>query len=343
MNNEIALLLEVDMPFEVRKNPGSRLVELECESWARDAGLLAESGGLDTDGVVWSLKRFRAMSVGDAAAWFAPDATLERVTFIGKFIVWTLAWDDYFTVRFKKHQDVQAARAFTDRLHQLIDGNVYDVSRRTPVEDALLYLIRKIESMGPALRLRYLDALHRYVEGGMWELLNIYDRRIPDLVEYIAIRRGTFFAFGILCYIDTATNAEIPDRIRGAECITTLLEAIMDCYTLENDIVSYRYEIQHEDEVSNILVILCQLLHVSTSEATRIVVSMLKRKIELIQDILSVQLPRLVERVRLSPVEKENLEAWLQGACASLAASRAWHSQVLRYSPGVDTEPFSTW
>jgi germacradienol/geosmin synthase len=236
-------------------------------------------------------------------------------------------------MQYKLGRDRHGARLFTDQLHALLsgDGSESTYGPRNAVEKGLVNLLSRLQAATPPVRRRYIDAIGRYIEGGVWELDNICDNRLPGLIEYIERRRETFFSYGILNYIDTATGTEIPERIRRTQPIIELLKAIMDHWALENDIVSYHGEIHQEHEINNVVLILEDLLDLNTQDAMRTVAAVLRQRFTIIEHIIDTQLPRLADRAQLTTDERADLTTWIHGARSGLAGTHAWHTHAARY------------
>lgn len=113
------------------------------------------------------------------------------------------------------------------------------------------------------------EALRAFVDAGVQELANSLTGRVPDLVEFVDFRRGSFASYTAPWCVDLSIGARIPEGIRHTRTVSALLDAFMDHMGLANDIVSYQREVSDERDVNNLIVVLEASLGIAAEEAAR--------------------------------------------------------------------------
>ncbi|GAA2498441.1 terpene synthase family protein [Streptomyces gobitricini] len=329
------------MPYPVRVNPYLPALREEAEAWAREMGML---GGEDTPWsgrAIWTRSQFHAMDVDQLTAWALPDASLAGLRLNHRFNLWALAWDDYFASAFKRTGDLAGAQAFTTRLHAFLPA---EPGARLPepanaVERGLADLQQRLFPPRMAHWRRGLNqALARYIDAGVRELINSRAGRVPDLIEYAQFRRESFAAYTAPYSVELSTGARIPEQILHSATFRALLDAFMDYMGLANDIASYHREVHDEHDVNNLVVVLQTSLGVTVQEAMHAAAELVTARLRHFQHLTQSELPLLVRRAGLDHGERTAIEAWLWGACHFLSGLHAWYTGAPRYAP-VDGSP----
>ncbi|MGW4161873.1 terpene synthase family protein [Streptomyces sp. NPDC004788] len=329
-------LPELWMPYPVRGNPYLPGLRAESETWAREMGMLDGDEGPSADRAIWTRSQFHAMTVDQLTAWTLPDAAPADLRLNHRFNIWALAWDDYFAATFKRTGDLPAALEFTARLHSFLQPEPGAPSPEpvNAVERGIADLQRNL--FPPRLahwRHEFNSALAKYIDAGVLELANSLSGRVPDLIEYAPFRRESFAAYTAPYSVELSTGARIPEKIRHTRVVRGLLDAFMDVMGLANDIASYDREVHEEHDVNNLVVVIGTSLGIPLHEAVPAAVHLVNARLRDFERLGHGELPLLVRRSGLHRDERDELEAWLRGACAFLSGLHAWYTGAPRYVP----------
>ncbi|MFF4052751.1 hypothetical protein ACFYZ5_39490 [Streptomyces chartreusis] len=320
------------MPYEVRVNPYLEVSHEDCETWARDMGMLHTGPSLSEG--IWSPDRFRRIAVPDLAAKIAPDAKEADLVLIYQALVWIFAYDDYFTSAYKKSHDRQGGWEYARRLCSFIhlDPEHPVPEPRDPVERGLADLWPRL-AQGRSFHWRreFSRAIHDFITGAALELENICDDRVPDLIDFIGLRRRTFAGGTGACFAAMSTGAEIPDALRETEVVTSLLDAFIDVMALGNEAVSYDMEINDEGEINNLMLVLRDIFGGGLEQAHKIATDLIADRVAHFDHSVEVKLPRLAAEVSLSPSDLEQMKVWVRGAQSYLSGLYDWYDSTPRY------------
>ncbi|WP_225625952.1 terpene synthase family protein [Streptomyces werraensis] len=322
----------VSLPYEVRVNPHLEVSYEQCESWAHGMGMLRASGSLS--GGIWKPDRFRRIAVPELAAKIAPDAYEADLILICQALVWIFAYDDYFTSVYKKPRDRQGGWEYARRLCTFIDPDP-----ELPVPEPRDAVERGLADLWPRLargrsfywRREFSSAIHGFITGAALELENICDDRVPDLIDFIGLRRQTFAGGTGACFAAMSTGAEIPEVLRDTEVVASLLDAFIDVMALGNEAVSYDMEINDEGEINNLLLVLRDISRGGLGQAHRIATDLIADRVAHFDHLAEVRLPRLAAEIDLSPADVEQMRVWIGGAQSYLSGLYDWYDSTPRY------------
>ncbi|MFE2337382.1 terpene synthase family protein [Streptomyces coelicoflavus] len=322
----------VSLPYEVRVNPHLEVSREEHEIWARDMGMLRIGPPLSEG--VWKSDQLRMIAVPELAAKIAPDAKSADLVLINHALVWIFAYDDYFTSAFKKRHDRKGGWAYARRLCTFIHANP-----RHPVPEPADAVERGLADLWPRLaqgrsfrwRRDFSRVIHEFLTGAALELENICDDRVPDLIDFIGLRRRTFAGGTGSCITAMATGTDIPEALRETEVVTQLLDAFIDVMALGNEAVSYEMEINDEGEINNLMLVLRDISGGDLDQAQKIATGLIEDRVRHFEHLVEVKLPRLAAEVCLSPSEVEQMRVWVRGAQSYLSGLYDWYDNTLRY------------
>ncbi|MGW7531306.1 terpene synthase family protein [Amycolatopsis sp. NPDC054798] len=328
---------DVYMPYPVRANPHLADLRRISEDWARRMGMLA-GGDQSPAWVIWAdVERFRAIALPELASFAFPDASASNLALIHEILVWILAYDDGFTQKFKLTGDVSGARAYAGHLSSLLWTPPGEQARTLDAIDTGLVEIRaKMADSASARCLRtWLSGIALFINGAVWEIENIQSARVPDLVEFVQMRRWTFAAHSAASYVDLSVGAELPERIMGDRSISAFLDAFMDWMGLSNDIFSYQREMQSEGELNNLVLVLGRLLCASPQQAVIVANDLITARLHHLDHLVENEIPRVMDKYCLSTDERIAMSAWIHAARSYLAGLVAWTECAARYAPGA--------
>jgi hypothetical protein len=183
--------------------------------------------------------------VGSGLAWCFPRADFDRLTLIVEMVLWAMSLDrhsgevagtgDYpGTAR-----SVGAAIRALDRPERTAAGA--DPFPRVAARIAT----RLRREVPPHSADRLLRTLRRFLLAKLWEVEQCAAGRLPDVAEYLAMRRHTVLAVTIIEFVEPAGRFLISEAARRDRRVRRLVDAARNVVAWTNDLRSYEWE-RHE-------------------------------------------------------------------------------------------------
>ena len=224
-----------------------------AHAWPRAMGMLgAEGWG------VWDRARFDALDLALFAASTHPDAEAGDLALVCDWHVWAFYFDDFFVAHCKRTRNAAAARALVARLPALMDGAA---PAPHPVERGLADLwARSAGVIGDGLRASMRAHVVEFAASWLWELASLATQRVPEPVDYVAMRRQTArtgLARDLVCH---ARGIELAPSLTDARALRTIEHAFADAAGFHNDIASDRFETEREGDPYNGVLVLERFL-----------------------------------------------------------------------------------
>lgn len=319
------------MPYPARINPSLEEAREHSRTWARDMGMLEDSG-------IWELSDLDAHDYALLCSYTHPDCTGPQLSLVTDWYVWVFFFDDHFLEIFKRSQDREGGKAYLDRLPSFMP---MDLSQgfpepTNPVEAGLADLWRRtVPSMSLDWRARFAESTENLLNESLWELANINAGRIANPVEYIEMRRkvgGAPWSAGLIEY---AAGAEVPASIAGSRPMRVLRDSFSDGVHLRNDLFSYQREIEEEGELSNGVLVLETFLGCTTQEAADAVNDLLTSRLHQFENTALTELGPLFVENGIDPVAAAGTLAYVKGLQDWQAGGHEWHMRSSRYMNGA--------
>jgi len=332
-------LPDFHMPYPVRTSPhlpGARRHNLE---WSARMGMFESLPGLAV-GAVWDPDRFIGMDLAYCAAMIHPDASPGGLDLTADWLSWGTYGDDYFPVVFGSTGNLAAAKAAHHRLGLFMPldggdgGDGATPEPLDPLERALGDLwVRTTGPMPIAARIRLRRAVRSMTSSWIWELSNQVQRRVPDPVDYVEMRRRTFGS-DLTVALSRFQHAEVVgSELFDHRVLRELDTAAQDYACFLNDVFSYQKEIEYEGEVHNLVFVLEQFLGTDRFTALALVNDLMTARMQQFTLIVEHDLPALVRELRLDEQvaaalhrHAEYLKNWMSGILE-------WHRRATRYTP----------
>ena len=305
---QVRTVPELRSPYPARVNAHLGEVRPQVKDWARQVGMLAEG--------VWDEARYDRV---DLASWVAhthPEIDARRLAAVAKWYLWGFYLDDVLDKGFQPRRDYLGAKAYLSRIPAFLppDG----VSSPLPanaVERALkdLWPVTFAE-MRPELREAFPADLQENQEAALWELANAAQGRVPDSVDYLEMRRitqGRGFTTDLLRFVLDTEPGEL----------TELESAFADIGAWENDVLSYRREIEQEGTVNNGVLVLERLFGCEPDQA-----------MDIAKDLITT---RQRDFEKLAATVPESAMRYVDALRAWLGGDLAW----LKHAKRHQTEP----
>lgn len=239
-------------PFAGGRHGATEQVAAESAEWARAFGLV-DSG-----------HRVRRLEHADAAGLAGracPDGSVDGLRLLTDLISWLFVMDDACDEDGLGSDPVRLGPAISTLLDVLDHVGDPDVVPPAvgPLGDSLHDLCRRIRLHDhPTLLLRFVSQLREYLLALLWEATNRERRRVPEVAEYIQLRRHIGGVHPCLTLTDlAATHPPGPER-RADPAFVTLDLLAVDLVCWCNDLFSYGKESQADPDAQNLVTVIAQ-------------------------------------------------------------------------------------
>ncbi|GAA4544005.1 terpene synthase family protein [Amycolatopsis samaneae] len=320
------------MPFPLRLNPHLDGARERTAAWAERMGLL--------DDVVWDRRKLDAVDAALCAAGTHPDASPGRLDVTSGWMAWGTYADDYYTELFGRAGDFAAAKAATERLSSFMPTECEPMPEAlTPLERGLADLWeRAAKPLSVRARRAFRHAVEDMLESWLWELGNRIQRRVPDPIDHLEMRRRTFGA-DLTMALSRLGAPAIPPELRRTRPLQALEHSAADYPGLLNDVISYQKEIQFEGEVNNAVLVVETFLDTPKERAFDVVTDLADARLREFEHAASVELPALVEAYDLDEDTRRLLDEHVGSLKHYLAGCHHWHLTVARYDEAEARRP----
>lgn len=325
-------------PAPARLSPHADATHEHSRAWSREMGLF---GFKDRWGErIWDEARFESMRIPLMAAYCHPDAARKKLELVSDWYVWRFWFDDHFARVFKRPGAREQAKEYLARLRLFTPVDSADTpSPANPAERGLADLwSRTFPGASPAWRRRFAASTQGLIQDRLRELENMRDRRVPNPIEYIGLRRSSGGAPWSAGLVEYTSAAEVPDRIAGTRAVRVLRDTFSDGVHLLNDLYSYQRETEEEGELDNGVLVLRTFLGCGTQESADRVNDLRTSRLRQFENITLTELPPVVEECGLDPEERGRVARYVQGLRDWQSGTCEWHRRSSRY-PAVAPEP----
>ncbi|WP_329522053.1 terpene synthase family protein [Spirillospora sp. NBC_01491] len=311
------------VPYGARLNPRVDAVRAHAGTWAAEMGLLDQGG--------WDRDAFDAADYGLFAALTHPDASGAGLELVNDWHLWGFYVDDLFAERFTRACDAVGARAFVARLAEFMPADpAAGAVPAAPAERALADLwARTAPAMTVADRREFAAVVGRFVGSRLWELAGHAQRRVPDPVDHIEMRRttgGAEFSTGLLRH---CLQDEVPAAVLGTGPMRALVDAFADVGGLHHDLLAYRREVEDGEELDNAVLAVAGFLGCAPRRAAEIVGDLAAARTREFDRIVTAELPALTDG--LDPAARDRLTGHIEGLRRWMAGDLEWAATTGRY------------
>ncbi|MDG4756952.1 terpene synthase [Micromonospora sp. WMMD710] len=208
------------------------------------------------------LHRLRRADPAGLAGRACPDGPADGLRLLTDLISWLFVMDDAC--------DEDGLGADPARLAPVI-GLLLDVLDRGgdpagqlppgsgPLGVALDDLCRRIRAQGrPSLLLRFVSQVREYLLALLWESANRERRRVPEVAEYVQMRRHTGGVHPSLTLTDLASADPLGPAGCADPALATLDLLAVDLVCWCNDVFSYGKESRAAPDVHNLVTVIAQ-------------------------------------------------------------------------------------
>lgn len=315
------------MPWPARESAGLDAARMQALMWSREMGLLDEGNDAGWDEPTYDRSDFALF-----AALTYPDAPGHRLDAITNFLVWLFFFDDVFFRRFSP-ADMPAAKQLVSRLPTFmpLDAGDPEVPAVDLVERTLLDVWSRIApSMSLEWRHRFARDIQEMNESFLWELGNAAHDVVPDLIEYVEMRRLTGGAFWAVDLVEYSLDIEVPREIYRTHPIRVLHNICGDTVLLFNDILSYEKELD-EGERNNSVLVVQEFLGCDLQRAVAVVNDLITARLKAAEKTMADEIEPLLEEHELAPRVRREVLAYVQGLRDGVAGCFEWQTRSGRY------------
>ncbi|MEV6330593.1 germacradienol/geosmin synthase [Streptomyces sp. NPDC051909] len=320
-----SLLPAFDLPYPLTLSPHHAEAKRRSEEWAERMGLLDD---------IWDRRMLDGFDFALCAAGIAPGASPEELELATGWLTWGTYADDYYPIVFGRPRNLPGAKEQTDRLKALLQqaGSAATPSAHHPLEQALADLwARTIAPMDEAGRAGLRGALEAMLDSWLWELFNVAQHRVPDPVDYIEMRRGTFGSELTMLLSRLRRSGTLPPEIFRTGTVRALEGSVMDYGAMVNDLFSYQKEIEVEGELHNLVLVAQTFFGCDYPTAVRMVDDLMRGRLSQYEHVKRHEVPLLYADFGLDATGRAAFEAYLRELEDWLAAVLNWHRSVRRY------------
>ncbi|WP_406071647.1 terpene synthase [Micromonospora sp. NBC_01638] len=239
-------------PFPTGHHGATEQVARESVEWARAFGLI------DSSHRAHRLLRADAAGLAGRAC---PDGSVDGLRLLTDLISWLFVMDDACDEDGLGADPIRLGPAISTLLDVLDrcgdpDGVPPAVG---PLGDALHDLCRRTRLQGrAALLLRFVSQMREYLLALLWEAANRERRRVPEVAEYVQLRRHIGGVHPCLTLTDLA-SAQPPGSAQRADPGLVALDLLaVDLVCWCNDLFSYSKESQADPDAHNLVTVIAQ-------------------------------------------------------------------------------------
>ncbi|WP_255215937.1 germacradienol/geosmin synthase [Pseudenhygromyxa sp. WMMC2535] len=325
-------LPEFYMPYTARVNSNLARSRQHCIDWAREMGMLDELPGLPGAGI-WTEEQLAGFDFANCAARIHPDASGPELDVSSAWLTWGTYGDDYFPWVFGLSRDLTSAKLQNERLSTFMPLDCGPTPPAlNPLERGLAELWqRTARPMDLFARKWFRAGVEAMTESWLWELLAGIQRRIPDPIDYMEMRRKTFGSDLTMNLARVTKGRRIPLAVFRTRSMRELEDSAADYACLTNDVFSYQKEIEFESELCNGVLVARRFLATDSAQAVLVVRDLMTARLEQFEHIIATELPVLPELFGLDEGAREDLAAYVEGLQDWVAGILDWHRDTERY------------
>ncbi|MEU0556044.1 germacradienol/geosmin synthase [Dactylosporangium sp. NPDC006015] len=324
---------ELYMPYTSRQNGHLEAARRSVIEWSRAMGFFEPVPRPGPSPSVWTERKLAGYDFAVCAGALNPDGTAAELELGTQWLSWGTYGDDWFPQVYGPTGDLTGARAMVARLKSLMPLDLVSASVPvSPLERGLADLWpRTAGPMGAAHREEFRAAVDVMLDSWVWELQNQHERRIPDPVDYIEMRRRTFGSDLTMSLARFRQGRQVPPDVYGTRPIQNLEAAASDYACFVNDLFSYQKEIEFEGELHNMVLVVENFLDISRDQAALVVRDLMTARMQQFERIVAVELPALYEHLRLPEAARAGIDTYVVQLQNWMSGIIAWHEATDRY------------
>lgn len=325
------------MPYRSRQSPHLESARRGVVDWSRAMGFFDVVPRPATPAVkapsVWTERMLTGYDFAVCAGALNPDGTEDELALGTQWLSWGTYGDDWFPQLYGPTGDLGGARATVARLKTFMPLDLVSAGvPRNPLERGLADLWpRTVAPMGAGHRAQFRETVDVMLDSWVWELQNQHERRIPDPVDYIEMRRRTFGSDLTMSLSRFRTGRQVPAEVYETRPVQNLEAAASDYACFVNDLFSYQKEIEFEGELHNMVLVVEHFLDISREQAALVVRDLMTARMRQFERIVAVELPALYEHLRLPAAARAGIDTYVRQLQDWMSGIVRWHEDSDRY------------
>lgn len=320
------------MPFVPEMNPHLESARQHQKEWTRQMGMTTALPG--RPGVfIWDEVGAERENISLFSSMADPYATAAELNIGMDWMLWGAYVDDYFAKVFVPTRDLASAKQCHTRLAQFmpLDPSQPIAIPSTPIERSLADLwLRTTATFSSREKRLFRRVVEDMVGSWLWELTNLIQNRIPDLIDYVEMRRITSGS-GLFLFSTSIQAQGIPPEVYRTRTMQELNNAAIDYVCMTNDIVSYQREIEFEGDMHNVVFVVQRFLDCSKVQAVELVNDLMTSRMKQFEHIAAIELPILCENFDLNSTARKQLLRHVKVLQDFMCGSLHWHTTSSRY------------
>jgi germacradienol/geosmin synthase len=326
------------MPFRSRQNPHLDAARSAVLAWSRAMGFFEPVARPASPAVkapsVWTERMLAGYDFAVCGGALNPDGSPEELDLGTQWLSWGTYGDDWFPQLYGPTGDLPGARAMVARLKSFMPLDLAATGvPANPLERGLADLWpRTVAPMGESHRAQFRTAVDVMLDSWVWELQNQHERRIPDPVDYIEMRRRTFGSDLTMSLARFRHGRQVPPEVYDTRAVQNLEAAASDYACFVNDLYSYQKEIEFEGELHNMVLVVENFLDVARDQAALVVRDLMTARMQQFERIVAVELPALAEHLRLPATARAGIDTYVTQLQNWMSGIVRWHEETDRYT-----------
>lgn len=301
-----------EYPFAASLHVDADAVERCTSQWVRRLRLATDKR---------ALSRIKAANVAYLAAWVFPSANLQTLQLASDFTAVLFLLDDAYDEG-RLSADPQAVAKLNERYLGELFGYI-EADTDDPLTRGLINIRDRIRMDHPHFLLnRWLSHFQYYYEANLWEANNRQQQRVPEVAEYIMMRRYSGAVYPYCDLIELLLEQPLPLEVVQHPLLQSIREICNDILCWTNDYFSLDKELR-SGEVHNLIVVLRSNDGLTLEQA----IARLRR----MHDDRVAEYQSVKEKV-LSSWSSAGIRQYLDATDAMIAGHQRWALAALRYA-----------
>jgi hypothetical protein len=210
----------------------------------------------------------RSFDMGTITGASLPDASPEQLTILHKALCWFILTDDQMDST-RLTDAVGSIRTLRQGIRSVLNGSETGAAVTSPHVQALADLWCTLQKSCTAhARHRFVMELLGYFDGIERQALYVQTGRVPDFLEFLAMRRATVGMPTWAEFLAAALHLHLPDPVRDHYLMREIIECSTDIQSIAQDIHSWEQEAS-EGHFCNIIPVLMKAHECTSDQAIR--------------------------------------------------------------------------
>lgn len=300
-------------PFPLRLNNYASDLEQYSLNWVNQFNLLTKES---------DYKRFCKAQFSFLAASSYPDCQLEELKIANDWISSLFIWDEQCDLSDLTEQP-QLLENYQKRFLEILQG-AEPTNHDLSISYAFFNIRQRMIELGGSNYLPYfVQSVAEYFQGCVQEAYNRVNSTMPDINNYIALRRRTGAVDIVIELTIFCNHLILPDWLRKHQLLRTLKQMTNHILCWDNDIYSAYREIESGD-IHNLVFVISHQKKISLPQAFQLAAKMREKEL---QNLLRLEasLPSFGKELDTEVTKYiSGLHAWISG-------NLNWYSRTARY------------